>query len=135
MDILHRPNGYFDELFTQPAEVLSYAVAELTGKDFDTIVGSGLSGTVAATLIAHQMGKNLVVVRKATENSHSSNLIEGKLGKRWIFIDDFIASGATLSRCKDAVRATALGYAFDTQYVGAYLYARRSNTYAPAWED
>lgn len=90
--------------------------------DFDTIVCTGVSGVLFASPLALLMKKNLVIVRKAKDASHSSNRIEANcfaddVGK-WIFVDDLIDSGKTLKRVK---REMGL-WAEDAEYLGNYLY-------------
>lgn len=71
------------------------------------------------------MGKRLLVVRK-NERSHSDHQslnVEGRLGHRWIFVDDFIGGGTTRSRVIHQVTVVARSHRYDTEYVGSYLYS------------
>jgi len=64
---------------------------------FDGIVFRGLSGSLVAPMVAAQMGKPFAVVRKEGEACHSKYEVEGWHGfKRYIIIDDLIASGGTV---------------------------------------
>jgi hypothetical protein len=93
--------------------------------------------------LAHGLDVYWAVVRKPSESHHAERVLEGKLGHRWLFVDDFIASGATLARVRLAVAHEITrgmnefqfhdgSYAFDfsTRYVGAYLY--RANHFSGA---
>ena len=67
-------------------------------KKFDCIVCSGMSGVIVAIPVGLRLRKPVVIVRKKSDNSHSSTPhINGAAlkGKRALFLDDFVASGAT----------------------------------------
>ncbi|AUV62022.1 phosphoribosyl transferase [Mycobacterium phage SWU2] len=105
-----------------PERMVDIIKPHLDGVDFDTFVGTGLSGTLAAVAMAKAMNKNYLIARKPNDGTHSGNKAEGKLGKRWLFLDDLIATGATLGRAYDAVAITAERWDFKTEFVGAVLY-------------
>ena len=84
---------------------------------FDTLIGTGLSGALVVPALANAMGLRWAIVRK-DDNSHSSSRIEGTIGERWLFVDDFISSGRTLDRTKQIVRRACPA----TAYAGFYLY-------------
>lgn len=110
--------------------------------DFDTLVGTGLSGALVVPTLARNMGKSWAIVRKRNDGSHAQDagrfdrrpLIEGRIGRRWLFVDDQIDSGITLKRVGEAVASFVKWYnsqesnwnvnyePFSTQYVGYYLY-------------
>lgn len=96
----------------------------LSGVDFDTIVGIGLSGALIVPFLGRATGKNWGIIRK-DDGSHSSSYYEGTLGQRWIFVDDQVCSGRTLSivlnKMKDHVKRNAKPADF-TAYVGTYTY-------------
>jgi adenine/guanine phosphoribosyltransferase-like PRPP-binding protein len=64
--------------------------------DFDAIAVSGYSSGLTAPIVAHLLGKELVLVRKETESRHSTYVVEGKHNQRVLFFDDLIASGHTI---------------------------------------
>jgi orotate phosphoribosyltransferase-like protein len=64
--------------------------------EFDTIVVRGLSGIIPGTLLADRFGKQLCVVRKPDERHHTGARMEGRVGEKYIILDDFVASGDTL---------------------------------------
>lgn len=84
-----------------------------THKDsFDVIAVTGSSGLLVGPVLADKLGKELILVRKPTENSHSSAQIEftNKLYDthkdkkiRYFIIDDLVASGETVMNIVDAM--------------------------------
>lgn len=100
------------------------------GVQFDTLVGTGLSGSVVAPELARRMRCEWAIVRKHNDGSHSGERIEGKLGRRWLFLDDLVGIGRTFARVWDVVEAIRITRNFDTQFVGGYLYYHHS-FYAP----
>lgn len=88
--------------------------------DYDTIVGSGLSGACVIPAIARVVQKSWVIIRKPNDGSHNSYKVgEGRLGRAWVFVDDFIATGSTLRRVTQAIEKTGAL----TQRVGVWQYA------------
>lgn len=93
----------------------------LADVEFDTIVCTGLSGVLIAPILWRALDVPcLAVVRKPGESTHSDNIIEGEIGYRWLFVDDFKCTGATFQRVRNAVA----GYMVHgpTRNVGAYYY-------------
>lgn len=100
--------GYFDRAFTEREDIISQSVEALAEVEFDTIVATGVSGLVVAPILAHALGKDLFVVRKSDDTTnHSGKPTAGVLGERWVFVDDFISSGATFRRVHKAVLTAA----------------------------
>jgi hypothetical protein len=115
-----------------PAGIVRKAIdGRLGDHQFDTIVGSGLSGALVIPTLAQAFGVTWAVVRKPEDGSHSSWSIEGVIGERWVFVDDLMDSGKTFRRVHNAVVEAFRG-PFDewgyrqpshgTRYVGAWLY-------------
>lgn len=125
--------SYFRAAFNQRTLVQS-AEKALQGIQYDTLVGTGLSGAVAVPLLAYTLRKNFVLVRKPDDNTnHSYRSVEGTLGNRWVFVDDFISTGKTLKRVMETVKEFARDYSrdrnllearFTTEFVGALVYDR-----------
>jgi orotate phosphoribosyltransferase len=65
---------------------------------FDGFAVSGYSMSIIGSILAHEMGKEIAVIRKPTDNRNSMHEVEGKHGKRWVFLDDLIATGTTFNR-------------------------------------
>lgn len=103
------------------SEVLDALQRKLAGIDFDTFVGTGSSGNYLMHRLAERMGKHVLIVRKEQERRASHNAMEviGSLGRRWVFIDDFVSTGESFRRVRDAVReacfeaADKVGTAYD----------------------
>lgn len=90
---------------------------------FDSIVVTGLSGTLLALPLAARLHTHVAIVRKAT-TAHSDLVVEGTLGHRWILVDDLVASGTTVRYCRRAIAAQIFaegGRALPT-FVGVYCY-------------
>lgn len=95
---VHDSNSYFHTIYRDPDHVIKTAKNKLRGIKFDTFVGTGVSGAVAVPLLARAMRKHWMIVRKSGDSTHSSRVCEGRMGTRWIFLDDLISSGSTVRR-------------------------------------
>lgn len=104
------------------AELTAKFVDRTRGVNFDTVVGTGLSGALVVPALARELDKNWLLVRKADDGTHSSYPAEGRLGERWMFVDDLISSGATRRRVMAVVADLAQEHKHRTQIVGQYLY-------------
>ena len=89
---------------------------------FDAVVGCGMSGAMAASIVGCDLGLRFCVVRKKSDiNTHSCTRFEGNMqkGDRWIFLDDLIDSGDTFRFVYDMMKSQTVG---NYKFVGAYLY-------------
>lgn len=117
--------GYFDQALDDLAGVIERARVRLADVDFDTLVGTGLSGAVVVPALALALNKQFVIVRKPHDGSHHEGHLVGHLGQRWIFVDDFVSSGRTRDRV-----VKEIGKWTYARMVGQYLYAQwRSGEY------
>lgn len=119
--------GYMDNAVFDLQGVVREAVALLTPvhKEFDTLVGTGFSGGLIIPTLAIRLRKRFVLIRKETDDSHhGSGRLLGELGKRWIFVDDFVSSGSTRNRVIEKIEAAALLHDHKTELVGNYYYAK-----------
>lgn len=113
--------------------------------EFDTIVGTGLSGALLVPRIATTLKVDYMIVRKEGDGSHSGNLAEGTLGKRWVFFDDLIDGANTFNRVYSTVERIVTKHRdhqkyrlwnrpqaneFESTFVGAFLY-NQSRTHTP----
>lgn len=97
--------------------LIEIARGKLAGIDYDTLVGTGMSGALVVAVLGRALNKFYAVVRKPGDTmNHSGNPIEGKIGNRWLFVDDLVSTGATLARVKAAIREVP------SIYVGHYTY-------------
>lgn len=87
---------YCDSLVDKRDLILSLARQQLAGTDYDTLVGTGMSGSLIVPMLAEALGKNWLVLRRADDSSHHGRgLPIGRLGERWVFVDDFTETGDT----------------------------------------
>lgn len=121
-ETLHVKTSYMGSAH-ENIEDLAYDFLEFTdGVEFDTIVGVGLSGALVVPLLGHLVGLNWALVRKAGDGSHSSSLLEGRIGRRWMFVDDLISSGSSLQKTRERVLQASHRGQWSTAYVGSYFY-------------
>lgn len=123
--------GYMDQAVFELPSVIEAAQKALKGVDFDTMVGTGLSGSIVIPALALAMGKKFVLIRKQTDDSHHGRgRMVGELGERWLFVDDFVSSGATRSRVIRKISADPS----PSVLVGQYLYSKYFADEIPAFE-
>lgn len=91
----NRHNYFSSMLIDNTDSVIAAARKSLEPVNFDTFVVIGLSGSMAGALLAHALEKNLYVLRKPTDNTHDGLNGFGTMGRRWVFLDDFISGGTT----------------------------------------
>lgn len=110
-------------------ELIEPLIRATRGVSYDTIVGTGLSGTIFAARVAPVIGKHFAIVRKADdESTHSRRRVEGNVGGKYIFADDLISSGNTFRHAFTSMK-TEHG---NCEFVGAYLYQTLSIDFIPA---
>jgi orotate phosphoribosyltransferase len=127
---------YMDEATFNLAGVIETAQERLADVDFDTLVGTGFSGSIVIPALALAMGKKFVLIRKETDDSHhGKGRLVGQLGARWIFVDDFVSSGVTRKRVIEKISAAhdeakRWETVTPTEMVGQYMYqAYRDDNY------
>lgn len=126
-------NEYF-EIGWRPDKIARDMRKALADVDYDTIVGTGMSGGIVIPQLARLLKKHPLIIRKEGVDTHAMYPAVGKLGHRWIFVDDFIGSGATKFRVMNAVAKIADAKestfwnspAWPTEFVGSYLYQNGS---------
>ena len=121
-DVITVHAAYMEHAFSNHDAMVSQAKAILAGIDYDTMVGTGLSGALVVPTIARALGKHWMIVRKDNDGSHSFRRAEGTLGARWVFVDDLIDQGLTYGRVVKTIRKVAELEDHQTEHVGAYLY-------------
>ncbi len=111
---------YLNAPMKNPRETLDKAIEKLRPEKFDAIVCTGVSGLLLAPTVAVMMDKRLAVIRKKGDVNHSEFMVETSMepGDSWIFLDDLIASGATLHNVRDTMERMGFG-----AEQGTYLYA------------
>jgi len=80
-------------------------IVELLGDvHFDAIAVRGMSGATMGSIVAHLMDKDLFLVRKEGERTHSSRRLEGPNGPcDYVIIDDLISSGETVKTIQQEI--------------------------------
>ena len=112
---------YGDYLFYDPKRIVQSYNARLASlPEHDTLIGTGLSGSLAVALIGHSHETLFAVLRKEDAHSHSSRIFEGRIGTRWLFVDDFVSSGKTKRRVLEKMKY----HHPDVEYVGTWTYSR-----------
>lgn len=125
--------GYLDRALDDLDGVIKQAIVDLEGADFDTLVGTGFSGALVVPTLARDLGCNFVLVRKPDDGSHHSGRVIGTLGTRWIFVDDFVSSGATKRRVITSLAEQVFEDGVEpATYAGDYLYAHHETRWQPA---
>jgi orotate phosphoribosyltransferase len=132
--------GYLDRALYDLPTLLRDARKTLVDVDFDTIVGTGFSGGLVVPTLAMRLKKKFVLIRKENDDSHhGSGRLIGELGERWLFVDDFVSSGATKRRVIDKIQLASIVEDINTVHVGSFYYAACDATgklgnYAPEEE-
>lgn len=131
-DSIQTHSAYMRHAFLTPRAQVSQAKRILDGVDFDTLVGTGLSGALVIPHVARALKVKWLIVRKKKDASHSTRYAEGELGRRWVFMDDLIDSGTTYRCVREAVKNVVDDHnryyvagddePFKTELVGTYLY-------------
>lgn len=114
--------SYFDKaLIHTNGELVETMRNRLQGVKYDTIVGTGLSGTIFTARVAPGLRKKFAIVRKKDDHStHSDIRIEGQVGSRWVFADDFVQGGGTFKRVLKMMKQ----HHPDAEFAGIYQYER-----------
>lgn len=123
----HVPDYCHDSYMTRNLQLahvnerIPVAVEFLSQFEFDAIAFRGMSGALVAPIIARELGKTLICVRKPDEKCHSSRLVEGDSGARsYVIIDDFIDYGTTVRKIFTAVGE----FAPQAKCLGTFQFAR-----------
>jgi len=68
------------------------------GVRYDTIIGIGISGAMVIPAMGRNLRKHWALIRKDGEYSHArGEHFEGRIGERFIVVDDFVSSGASVA--------------------------------------
>ena len=72
---------------------------------FDAIAVRGISGLLVGVPLALRLDKQLIVVRKPKDDTHSPYMVEGyAAGERYLIVDDFVSTGATVKEIQKALK-------------------------------
>lgn len=120
-------SSYMEDAIDSFGSVIYNAKLSMKHVEYDTIIGTGLSGALVVPRLAEHLDVNWAVVRKDNDGSHSWSKIEGAIGERWVFVDDFIETGDTISRVVRTVTKELHKAGCASEFVGAYLYQETRN--------
>lgn len=98
------------------------AAKKLNRVDYDTMIGTGLSGSLVVPVLAKFLSKQWAIIRKDGEGQHMPEAFVGDIGERWLFVDDFVSTGATLRRVHRTVGKICQQKHHTTTFVGRYDY-------------
>lgn len=116
-------SGYFEEALDHPQKVIDMFRAQVMGQiEFGSLVGTGLSGMVMTPLLAYIAKVPYAIVRKNKSSSHGCYTVEGTVADKWVFVDDFIASGDTFRRVLREIGGAARRHHASVEFVAAFLY-------------
>lgn len=102
--------------------IIKDAKKRLNNIEFDAFAFCGMSGALIGPILAREMNKQFILIRKEKDNCHSKLAYEGcSDAKRVMIVDDLIETGTTLIRIVEIVE-NHIG----AEVVGCYLY---SNNY------
>lgn len=99
--------------------------------EFDTLVATGMSGTLPLVYLAKELNVDWLAIRKEDEKTHTGTLAEGTLGKKWLFFDDFIDSGKTVAWIRDVIEHGKKESRFESEWVGVFSYHDKDAFMAP----
>lgn len=116
--------SYFSKALTYSnRKLLSEFRAEMSDVSFDTIVGTGLSGTVYVSRVAPILRTKFAIVRKSDDQStHSCSRVEGNVGQEYIIADDFMCTGRTVRRTIEQM----FDYYPRSKFMGVWCYESRT---------
>jgi hypothetical protein len=107
---------YLERAFDNPAVIVTDAMHALNGVQFDTLIGTGLSGCLVVPTLARALGRHFAIVRKPNDGAHSPSCIAGEVGSKWLFVDEQICSGTTFRRVHDVMSR------LPCEFVGSFIY-------------
>ncbi|RLE69855.1 MAG: orotate phosphoribosyltransferase [Thermoprotei archaeon] len=90
---------------------ITRAVARLASRlDFDFICGIAVGGLPLATVVAYEMEKKLIYVRKERKGHGTGKIIEGDFepGARVLVLDDVATTGSSILRAVRVLRSVGL---------------------------
>jgi hypothetical protein len=136
LDAIACRTGYMKHVYADRRKILHQAGRHLCGVDFDTLVGTGMSGALIIPKLAEAFRCYWAIVRKPGDGSHSCRTVEGSIGRRWVFVDDLIDSGKTYRRVVEAIAEEVDHHnrysgvePFVSEHVGSYLYQNYGKPY------
>lgn len=98
----------------------------------DVLACCGSSGMMAAAVLTVALDIPVIYVRKVNETSHGSSVESNSIGKsisRYLIVDDFACTGATLDRIVEGIEKFADRNSMKRpECVGAFMYSESSTS-------
>jgi len=114
-------HSYFPEAFKHPYEIADQLREETKGVEYGSLVGIGLSGSVMIPMLGLLLDLPFAILRKEGVSSHAHDTIfEGTIAEKWLFVDDFIGTGATYASVVKRLGRGCKGF----DCVGSFEYTR-----------
>jgi len=115
----YRHCGYLSKALESIELAVTDCEKGLEGIEFDTIAFRGMSGALVAPIVARDLKKEIILVRKTGEDNHSGYSLEGHIGaKKYVILDDFISTGKTVREIiKQVIACTKTA-----EFVGGVFY-------------
>jgi adenine/guanine phosphoribosyltransferase-like PRPP-binding protein len=98
--------------------------------EFDAIAVSGYSMALVVPILAYKLKKEIILVRKDSEERHSSHNVEGKSDQRVVFVDDLISSRSTYNHVEKGLRTIDCTIVGIVMYEDAYPWIKETD---PLW--
>jgi hypothetical protein len=95
--------------------------------EFDVIAFRGMSGAYIAPAVADALDKELLCIRKTSEQSHGSPVEGTTSDTRYIIIDDFVSTGETVAQIVEAIRANGAAHVL----LPLFVYTYRDHEFVP----
>jgi hypothetical protein len=99
------------------------------GIRYDTIIGTGVSGALVVPAVGRAIRKHWALIRKDRDSIHAAGVhFEGEIGERFIIVDDFVRTGATIANILRKVTVAHGEYLTrlpKPEFVGVWQYDRR----------
>lgn len=118
--------------FSKPdaGDIFNAATKTLADVDYDTMVGIGFSGALVVPELAKALKKNFLILRPVEDpvvrffglDKAPERYGVGKLGKKWLFVDDFTSTGGTRNVTQELIKLLMREYDFYSWFVGSYFY-------------
>ncbi len=133
-------SGYLTKVYNDPIE-FGKLVQKVTASiqvlqenlGFEALAFTGQSGSAMAYAVSAITGIPLICVRKTTDGSHATRLVEGPAGidiSKYLIMDDFTASGDTVRRIIESISTPGnMYYSQDevAKCVGAFMYLKEGH--------
>lgn len=118
-------------MISRRQKTVDFCLKQLENIEYDGIVVTGVSGILIGSIVSFLTGKNLIVVRKSKDESHSDFDIESSKAKyrKYVILDDQISSGRTIKKIFEKMENSSRFY--EAKCVTIMLYASNPDKVQP----